>query len=346
VSWCACPGHAREPDIECVVDLDDSGGKDDVTPVDKPECRQEAEKVPAVREKRSTKPVRFALPSVSDAALDGAKADGASSPELSSPSGVDSSPLSRKLSMNNVKRLITRQVSSTFSRMNSRMARRRTTIFTASKDLPGPAPPTRVPPLLVQHLPGVTIAGLRKAFESTENCPNTRFLREVLGATYITSSRWAQCPNFAGTQVRKISCMMPVPNETPEFIRRLLNIPESICSTTVWRLCSEGAGASGWSPSTRGWSPSAHDVQRLNIVQQSYTKDVMYGDRFKLQNILSFREAPEGVTLQQWAEVIWLKPLPWTHGMVKKFVEQRCISDITKMAPVHARIIEESAQSE
>jgi hypothetical protein len=117
----------------------------------------------------------------------------------------------------------------------------------------------------------------------------------------------------------------------------MLNIPESVCSTTVWRLCSSAGECCGW-------SPSARDIEHLNIIQHSYTKDVLYGDRFKLQNILSFREAPEGVILRQWAEVIWLKPLPWTHGMVKKFVEQRCISDITKMAPVHARIIEESAQ--
>jgi hypothetical protein len=118
----------------------------------------------------------------------------------------------------------------------------------------------------------------------------------------------------------------------------MLNIPESVFSTTVWRLCETGEDDCCS-------SPSARNVKQLHIVQQSYTKDVLYSDRFKLQNMLSFKEELDGVMLRQWVEVIWLKPLPWTHGIVRKFIEQRCISDATKMAPVHARIIEESAHA-
>jgi hypothetical protein len=207
-----------------------------------------------------------------------------------------------------------------------------------AKDLPNTEPPKRVPPLLVQLLPGVTIASLRKAFESTDHCPNTKFIAEVLGATSINASPLAQCPDYAGTKVRKLSCMMPVPGDMPATLRKMLNIPESVFTTMVWRLSKAGEEDCCTSPNT-------HNMEHLNVVQQSYTKDVMYGDRFKFQTILSFTEQPDGVMLRQWAEVVWLKPLPWTHSMIRKFIEQRCISDVEKMAPVHARIIEESTQA-
>merc|ERR1712048_560206 len=110
-------------------------------------------------------------------------------------------------------------------------------------------------------------------------------MREVLNCTDISSTDWKESPHVHGTLVRKSHYEMSVPRNIPEPIAKLVGIPETIRGSTVWRLhrsCNE-----------------------LTLIQQSYTKDVRYGDRMTVQNTLSFSETgAEGVLFRQWVEVI------------------------------------------
>jgi len=210
-------------------------------------------------------------------------------------------------------------------RITKRMTRRRTTLHTAAKRLPAPVVPINDAPLFTQRLPKATIAGLRNALARTEHCPLIRFLREVMSCYDICTTDWRDSADVADTKVRQSHYMMPVPRDVPEIAARLLRIPDTITGTTVWRLHG--------------------DSKQLLLVQHSYTKDVLYGDRFKLQNMMSFLEDPEGgVRLSSWTDVLWLTPLPWTHGVIKHVIEKRAKADSASVTGELARLIQDSAQ--
>jgi len=82
------------------------------------------------------------------------------------------------------------------------------------------------------------------------------------------------------------------------------------------------------------------------LLQHSYTRDVLYGDRFKVQNASRFHKDEDSncVILDQWMEIVWDKPLPWTHGVVRHFIEAKARSDALAFSADLARCIEEAAE--
>merc|ERR1712151_520504 len=74
--------------------------------------------------------------------------------------------------------------------------------------------------------------------------------------------------------------------------------------------------------------------------EHSYSRDVMYGDRMKVQSTFSFQQATENandVILSQWVEVIWMQPLPWTHKAVTVFVEKFAVAEAERTARFFAQ---------
>jgi len=84
----------------------------------------------------------------------------------------------------------------------------------------------------------------------------------------------------------------------------------------------------------------------MRFVQHSYTSDVLYGDRFKVQCTVRFREQTQGVVVDQWCDIVWDKPLPWTHGVVRHFIEHRARHDAMAMGGDLVRCIQDALESQ
>jgi hypothetical protein len=191
--------------------------------------------------------------------------------------------------------------------------------------VPTPKEPAGTSPLTSKHLPDVTIAGLRDAIEDTQNCPLLRFL-QVMDCYDIITTAWEAMDQHPGHMVRKSWYVMPVPRNVPEGVAKLLGIPAALRSCSVWRL------------------QQINSVDELVLVQRCYTRDVKYSDRLEIQSTLSFKAVAEGgVTMRQWVDTIWVTPLPWTHGMVKHFIEKRSKATAESNASDFARVIREAA---
>lgn len=118
----------------------------------------------------------------------------------------------------------------------------------------------------------------------------------------------------------------PVPENVPDAIAKLVRLPPVIGTTTVYRLRRSEPG-------------------EVTLVQQSYTGDVLYGDRFKIQNTISFKEDACGVVSRQWAEIVWDQPLPWHSSLIRHFIEKRSRADAIRYAPQLLCMIEDAVQA-
>jgi len=209
-------------------------------------------------------------------------------------------------------------------RFAERVVRRCSSLTTAARRVPCVVVPSNMPPLFTQVLPKVTIPRLRDALERTDSCPLLRFLRDEMGCYDMRTTNWKSNGDEAGGLVRKSDYTMLVPRDIPETAARLLRIPEHITGTTIWHLRRDGPD--------------------LLVVQHSYTGDVLYGDRFQLQNTFSFRPEPEGgIVISTWTDVVWVSPLPWTHTVVRHVIERKAKADSVAVAAQLADIIQESA---
>mmetsp|Transcript_11189 Transcript_11189/g.29798 ORF Transcript_11189/g.29798 Transcript_11189/m.29798 type:complete len:416 (+) Transcript_11189:74-1321(+) len=211
-----------------------------------------------------------------------------------------------------VGRRLTSQITTRFTGIY----RQKSTLGAACKSLPaGPISPEGLgEPIFTERITEVSMDQVRGALASDESCPLHRFMREALGFYDMMATGWRDCSQTENVRVRKTCYTMVVPPDVPAAVRRLCNIPDTLCGSTLVRMHDNG-----------------EDVQ---LLQQSYTHDVLYGDCFKVHNLLSFCEEPAGgIVIKQWVATVWEKPLPWTHGFVKLFVERKVRADATHNAP-------------
>jgi hypothetical protein len=197
--------------------------------------------------------------------------------------------------------------------------------MTSSRRLPAAKTPAGSPHFAGRLHSDVTIEGLRSAFETAERCPILKFLRKVVGAYDIYTTRWTPCPEMADTIVRKSCYTVPMGDDIPAAVKRIVNFPDTISATSVWRLRT--------------------GPNELTLLQQSYTKDIMYSDRFKAQNTLVFQADPDGgIKVQQWLDTIWEKPLPWTHTVIKRLIEREAKESATRVLDDLLQILEDAAR--
>eukprot|EP00427_Karlodinium_veneficum_P036396 CAMPEP_0169290544 /NCGR_PEP_ID=MMETSP1016-20121227/61754_1 /TAXON_ID=342587 /ORGANISM="Karlodinium micrum, Strain CCMP2283" /LENGTH=328 /DNA_ID=CAMNT_0009381057 /DNA_START=65 /DNA_END=1051 /DNA_ORIENTATION=- len=177
--------------------------------------------------------------------------------------------------------------------------------------LPLPTVPVGLKPLTSQKLLGLDIKSIRASLEVEEG-PVQRFMREILGCSDFSTTPWAARRISADVEdgAKKASAATSV------FFRRSLYraaMPSDIPSS----------------------------VARLVGIPDSVKAS--FSDRFRLQNTFSFAQEADGVLLSQWAEVIWDKPLPWTHAPVKMFVEKKARAEAKSTFRDFAKIIHDDA---
>jgi len=201
--------------------------------------------------------------------------------------------------------------------------------------LPLPSVPVGRKPLVSQKLPGLDIKSIRTSLEMEEG-PVQRFMREILGCSEFNTTPWAaRRPTAADTEgakkagtgtsifFRRSRYRAAMPSDIPSSVARLVGMPDSVDARSLFVLgCMD---------------------DQLVLVQQSMVQGVMFSDRFRLQNTFSFVQEADGVLLSQWAEVIWDKPLPWTHTPVKMFVEKKARAEAKSTFRDFARRIQDGA---
>merc|ERR1712217_733201 len=126
---------------------------------------------------------------------------------------------------------------------------------------------------------------------------------------------------------QKFDYKVPVPDDVPAVIRKMMKIPDKVNITSAWHV--------------------KQSDEEICLTQESQNSEVVYGDRMKVKNTFAFSEnAGTGdVTLRQFVEVIWINPLPWTHRAVTSFVEKKAAEEACKTAADMARIFKEAASS-
>jgi hypothetical protein len=153
-----------------------------------------------------------------------------------------------------------------------------------------------------------------------------RFLKEALECYDIEPAEWKPDPTVVGAMVLKRRYSAPLPENIPDAVARIVSLPRVVRTTTVYRVRRAESG-------------------EVTMVQQSYTGDVMFGDRLKIQNTISFKEEACGVVSRQWQEIIWDKPLPWAYSIIRHFIEKRSRSDAIRYAPQLLCMIEDAVQA-
>jgi len=205
------------------------------------------------------------------------------------------------------------------------LLRKQSTVRSAAGSLPDVEVPQK-PPLTSHLIQQATVSKIWSALKRPDACPLIQFLSQAGNCYDFHTTPWVPCNVIPGAQVRKCCYMAPVPDDVPTFARRLLNVPDQLSSTSVWRLVRE--------------------PEEMRFVQHSYTFDVLYGDRFKVQCTVRFRQEAQGVTVDQWCDIVWDKPLPWTHGVVRHFIEHRARHDAMAMGGDLVRCIQEALETE
>jgi len=243
----------------------------------------------------------LALPKImSNAAMMAIKTSPRSSQAVTTPSNT---PLMRK---RDALKKATRHLTERMTRKFTLFYRSKSSVSTAGRRLPVPTKPTMQP--LSTHEIQASLSDLRAALMKVKRCPMIQFLKQVGGCHHFTTTDWEDGREHPGTKVRRCSYTTPVPADVPAFARRLLSVPDEINTSTVWQLSG--------------------DEKEMLLQQHSCSPDIMYGDRFKVQNVLHFCELREGVvTAKQWVDIVWEKPLPWTHGVVRQFIETKTKKD-------------------
>lgn len=195
----------------------------------------------------------------------------------------------------------------------------RTRLASMSKDMFVPTSagfnPAQIPegpPACSGEVKGVTFSALKEALSGTDWII-PKYIEKVNRAHDIVDNRWANSKLVPGTKVRKVVFTMPLPKELPRAVAMLVKIPEESKVTNAYRLRSEASQAV------------------LSV--QTCTHDVTLGESFRIQETMAFYPESGGVGIKKWVEVVWVAPLPWTHGPIKAFVEKKAHEESVASLP-------------
>jgi len=136
----------------------------------------------------------------------------------------------------------------------------------------------------------------------------SKFLQEAKQAHSISATPWAESKQSPGVFVRRASFTLPVPQDFPRAVTRLVNLPTETKVTAVFRLHPQ--------------------PDQLVFTVQFCSHDIPYGENFRIHETVAFKaDSSGGVETKMWVEVMWIASLPWTHGVLKSIIEQKSKAD-------------------
>lgn len=153
--------------------------------------------------------------------------------------------------------------------------------------------------------PELSLDRVREAIESGEVLED--YLKEFSQAYNIQLTDWYDMTG--GLRACRAKFTMPVPQEVPAALARLISVPEASAATLV--LAHRGNG----------------DDEELVMLQQ-VTHDVPFGENFRVHEAMSFRRdaSSDGVSFSKWTTIKWIKDLPWHVSMIRPITESKTMA--------------------
>lgn len=124
----------------------------------------------------------------------------------------------------------------------------------------------------------------------------------------VSMTKWKESQRSPGVFVKKATFRIPLPQDFPKAVTRLVAVPTETKITAVYRLRMQG--------------------DEMIMTLQTCSHDVPYGENFRVHETLLFKALPTGgVVIDKWVEIMWVAALPWTHGVLKSIIESRTKAD-------------------
>merc|ERR1712113_328578 len=136
---------------------------------------------------------------------------------------------------------------------------------------------------------------------SEDGGPCTGFLRECMGGSDFSLGPWVACQSVAGLTTHQMKYRCPLPSDIPEFIARLLGMGKTVGCSVVTQLIERDA----------------------QVILQFMTRaeGLLYSERMRIVNCHVFQPCRTGgVSWYTLTEIVWLRPLPWTHAFITRIV--------------------------
>merc|ERR1711920_831479 len=168
--------------------------------------------------------------------------------------------------------------------------------------MPPPAIPNDPPHLVIKdrHVHDLTLDQLEDALLTDGMFE--QYLAESTGSFDISLSFWGTAPG--GIRVRRAHFTMPVPQEVPPALARLIKLPQTSKATLVLGFL--------------------HSGEELLVFIQQVTHDVPCGENFRVQETMRFNPHPEGgLVLNKWTLVKWVTALPWVMAPMRPILEAK-----------------------
>lgn len=210
---------------------------------------------------------------------------------------------------------ISRAVSSTLSALAHHGAH-------THEDVPALVVPGNRPALVADTVPMMSLAQLQAAVQAPDGGCFGRVLVETLKCRDFTHAAWRQHPS--GAHCGSMTYVMPAPEDIPDAVRRLVTIPATITGIS------------------KTWFKVSDDGEELILLQHISSKGVVYCDRFRVEYVYTFKPGEAGgLAVSVWAEIVWSKPLPWTHALLTRSLERKVKTETVANFNVFRRVLQE-----
>jgi len=151
------------------------------------------------------------------------------------------------------------------------------------------------------HLPQLTVEEMTELVLEEDGLFQ-RYMRDVQGFKATKMSSWTHCSQMSGSFVRTARCLIPLPQDLPAAVARLVKIPEVAEASMSWRVVQVENG--------------------LDIVMHNVNTDVPFGDRFVVQEVCRFRRHDDGgCVLSKSVGLVWVKPFSWSLKVIQKVID-------------------------
>lgn len=186
-----------------------------------------------------------------------------------------------------------------------------TSTFTKDADSLPSAVPDSMGPNLQVLMPNATMKGIRKFLGKSREWPLRKFLEDHHKILDVEEAPWAASSRVPGTFMRRLRFRMPMPDDVPPTLRKLVRIPDYSLVTYLARLgCTQ---------------------DQIVLLTETCSHEVTYGESFWVRDVLVFSDSAEGgVLFEKFTSVRWVNALPWYASAIGTFIEMKAKGDAEK----------------
>lgn len=180
-------------------------------------------------------------------------------------------------------------------------------------------------PTFAERIAGLSLAQVKSALEPDACVLSEWWSAAPLSSYDLVSDPWAPAPQAAEgvATVRRIRCLMPMPEDVPRAVAAVVGVPKVSAATVMFAL-------------------QVLDDGEVRLTSQAAMHDVMFSERARVQERHSFRAHVDGgVEYRKWCDVVFLEPLPFGFGVARAFMVKSATDRSKASGPSLVRILSE-----